>query len=104
MDRSPSVTPIGGMSGRCQAVEVASAPLRVKRVDRLAAIGDLEVDSNGLGKRSGEGGDHHRCERGNEAGADESAESVGVAGLARCRACGDPGVIHAVHGVPPSLK
>jgi hypothetical protein len=29
---------------------------------------------------------------------------VGVAGLARCRACADPGVIHAVHVVPPSLK
>ncbi|GAB3201756.1 hypothetical protein GCM10027062_24700 [Nocardioides hungaricus] len=33
------------------------------------------VADNGLGKRSGEGGGHHRCERGNEAGAGEPAES-----------------------------
>jgi hypothetical protein len=65
--------------------------------------GTLEVDANGLGKRSDEGGGHHRCERGNEAGAGEPAESVGVAGLARCRACDDPGVIHALHVVPPSF-
>ena len=62
--------------------------------DRLATIGDLEVDADGLGKRSGEGGGHHRCERGGDAGDGEPAEAVGVADLARFRACDDPGVIH----------
>ena len=56
-----------------------------------------------LGKRSGEDGGHHRCERGNQAGVGEPAESVGVAGLARCRACDDPGVKHVVQVVPPSF-
>ena len=43
------------------------------------------ADANGLGQRSCEGGGHHRCERGNEAGDGEPAESVAVARLARCR-------------------
>ena len=39
--------------------------------DRLAAVGDLEVDADGPGERGGEGGGHHRRERGEEAGAGE---------------------------------
>src|SRR4030095_12756420 len=60
--------------------------------DRFATIGDLEVDANGLGKRSGEGGGRHRCERGKQRGDGEPTESVGVAGLARCQAGADPAV------------
>src|SRR4029453_5943879 len=71
--------------------------------DRLATIGDLEVDANGLTKRSGQRGGPLRGAGGNEAGAGEPAESVGVAGLARCRARGDPAVFDAVHIVPPSF-
>jgi hypothetical protein len=67
----------------------------------VSAPSGLEVDANGLRQRSGEGGGHRRrCERGNEAGDGEPAESVGVAGLARCQACDDPAVFHAVHVVP----
>jgi len=69
--------------------------------DRFATFGDFEVDANGLGKRSGEGGGHHRCERGKESCDGEPAESAGVARLVRCRVCDDPGVFHAVHVVAP---
>ena len=39
--------------------------------DRLAAVGDLEVDAGGPGERGGEGGGHHRRDRGDQAGDDE---------------------------------
>jgi|GEM_PF-4847693 len=71
--------------------------------DRFATIGHLEVDANGLGKRRGEGGGHHRPERGNEAGTGKSAESVGAGGPVRYCPYDDLGVVHAVHVVPPSL-
>ena len=53
----------------------------------VSVIRDLEIDADGLGERSDQGGCRHRRERGKEAGAGEPPESVGEAGLTRCRAC-----------------
>ena len=58
--------------------EGGRSPRRTRTGDRLATLGDLEVDADGPAERSAEGGGHHGCERGDRAGDGEPAESVGV--------------------------